>query len=62
MNESKYHWAANRISNLRERIEELDLIEVTARELIAAAKKKYWEDLGDELKALADALGEEFSV
>ncbi len=62
MNESKYHWAANRISNLEERIEELSLIEVAARELITAARKKYWEDLGDMLRALADALGEEFPI
>lgn len=57
MNESKYHWAANRISNLEERVEELSLIEAAALELVAAAKKKYWADLGDELKALADTLG-----
>lgn len=64
MDKSKYHWAANRIFSLEERVEELELIEVTARELIAAAKKRYWEDLwgdlDDELKALADALGERF--
>ena len=62
MNESKCHWAANRISSLEERIEELCLIEMAAQELITAAKKKYWADLGDELKALADALGERFSI
>ncbi len=39
-----------------------EVIETAARVLLAAAKKKYWEDLGDELKALADALGEEFPI
>lgn len=59
---SQYHWAANRIAELEKTVEELELVKRAAGNLIIAARKKYWEGLGDELKALADALGERFPL
>ena len=53
-------WAANRIAELEKTVEELKQVEMAARKLIAAAHRKCWEDLGEEIIALADVLGEGF--